>query len=602
MIRILIDNVQAKLIGQIHESYTINKDFHESIRQELSYMPPNIEWAPKVKEGLWDGRISLYRKASQSLPTGLVPRVVKFFKKNEIDYKIEDTRPKPEQNYQITCDFGNKKLRPYQIEAPKLAKKYTRAMLELGTGAGKTMLSCEMLAEFSVSPVIFIVPSISLLNQTQEEFHKYIRKDGKPVKIGIAGGGKCDLNLEGINIVTYQTALTAFDVKYSESAKKLVSEENSKTRTLEQIKSAYDKAKTQYEKVEKTAKESLNEQLLIINNLNKSLKLETDPKKQIKIEKEIKTHQAKYDKDFKALIKDVKKVYLDEEKALNDKIKLIEQKQSVRKLIQECKAFIVDEAHLAAVIVEELSNYAKNAYYKIGLSATPWREDNQEIRMEGSLGRKVISVSSSDLIEMGYLVPPRIFLVKIGYHKSGKTYQDTYNINIINNWERNYRIKQFAEAFMEEGKPVLILVDQKDHGYLLESMIKNSVFIPGTGAKEDEDDDPNEEEKDYRRRMLDKLERNETIVIATKWANTGIDAPKVTVLILAGSNKSTITTYQAIGRVLRCVGKNIEESIENGKSEAIVIDFLSQQREFKEHASVRKQVYNNERAWTLEIV
>ena len=127
-------------------------------------------------------------------------------------------------------------------------------------------------------------------------------------------------------------------------------------------------------------------------------------------------------------------------------------------------------------------------------------------------------------------------------------------------------------------------------------MIEDAVFVPG-GDKGEED--PTDEEKNYRRRMLNSVEKNEIILIATQWANVGVDAPRISCLILGGSNQSSVTTYQQVGRVLRCVGKDIEDSISNGKKDAIILDFCSDQKNMKTHANLRKKVYKNERAWTF---
>ncbi len=174
------------------------------------------------------------------------------------------------------------------------------------------------------------------------------------------------------------------------------------------------------------------------------------------------------------------------------------------------------------------------------------------------------------------------------------TYHDIYNKNIVNNWERNYRIKQFAEEFKSNNKPTIILVERKEHGELLEGLIQDAVFVPGGDKGEV---DPSDEEKNYRRRMLNAVENNEIILIATQWANTGVDAPKIQCLILAGSNQSSVTTYQQIGRVLRCVGKDIDDSVKNGKADAVVIDFYVNQRILKAHSNLRKKVYRRETAW-----
>ena len=160
-------------------------------------------------------------------------------------------------------------------------------------------------------------------------------------------------------------------------------------------------------------------------------------------------------------------------------------------------------------------------------------------------------------------------MCKISESHTANTYAEVYSKNIVHNWERNFRIKQFAEGFKTEGRPTLILVERREHGDVLEGMIEDAVFVPGGDKGEA---DPTDEEKNYRRRMLNAVENNEIILIATQWANVGVDAPKIAGLILAGSNSSPITTYQQVGRVLRCVGPNIEVSKQNNKPDAILLE------------------------------
>ena len=540
--------------------------YQEALRKELSYFVPEAEWSQKYKQGIWDGRITLYNKKEQSFPTGLCQKVKNLFEILNVQFKFVDKRNKPIENYPVHCDFGGKELRDYQINSGLMSKKIQRGMLALCTGAGKTMTSCQIFQDLSVAPVVFIVPAIELLKQTKKEFEKYLRLDGKNVNVGIAGGGLFDINPNGINVITYQTALNSHDKKYLEKGNKIVDNLDGKSyKSLEQLQEEYNAAKMILE----TAKINAEK---IYNDLSENQKIK-------KIASAIKLSNTSFKKA---------------ETALKTRLDTIEQKKSVRELIKNCQAFIVDEAHIASVVIEELSKYSENAYYKLGLSGTPWRTDNQEIRIEGALGRKIIEVSASDLIDRGFLVKPKIFLCKIQEKHDCLTYNEIYNENIINNWERNYKIKQFAETFKNNNRPTLILVERMEHGHLLESMIEDSVFVPGGDKGED---NPSDEEKNYRRRMLNAVENNEIILIATQWANMGIDAPKISCLILGGSNQSSVTTYQQVGRVLRCVGKDIEESMKNGKPDAIIIDFYSDQKNIKLQSTMRKKVYKNERSW-----
>jgi superfamily II DNA or RNA helicase/intein/homing endonuclease len=978
----------------------------KALYEKLSYMNPQAEWSPKYKQGLWDGRISIYNKRTQCFPTGLCSRVRDLFKELSLEFEFVDKRNKPEKNYPIECDFGGKELRFYQNDAANLALKCQRGMLSLATGAGKTLTSCQIFSNLGVAPVLFVVPAIELLKQTQKEFEKILKINGEPVKVGIAGDGICDLNMEGVNVITYQTALAAFNKKYSETQYKVVED----TKNDDGTSKSTEQLKTEYEDALKAFKSN-----------------ETSKPLQTKLKKA--------------------------ETSYNNRLKSIQNKQKIKTLIESVKALVIDEAHVAPVVIEEIALPAKNAYYRIGMSvdatskielkgevfgsgfigtieeafnilsdngyeikqadgyecvllsdvksrgwtgtnfdwknvktfirhkndklsrwlkvggtkigftddhsvfvaeqnekleliekntadvnvgdimaydnglnwnniecseddyyqilmnsdlnpkkirvvvnlsnitkedlnisykafwalkktkyghsvnlsqymklrdklpkptliytersnnisfdpnikmsdlayllgfyigdgwidknkisfavensfvnqfmnylnnikgvvfnpsirdmkqgsveihinhcvlaalfkhyfkkakcydkkipadwilnwdeisrrnlltgmldsdghysvrgtkrtfyytttskklvddlacltrslnimsglsvskprpggivngrrilgnfdkyqlyfsansleginsghkgkstrfkhnfddftearvkeiiiqpisdfvydlemeghpsfvvngvlchnsATPFRTDNQEIRIEGILGKKITETSCSDLIELGFLVPPKVFACPIKKIEDSNTYQETYTNNIVNHWERNYRIKQFAEALKEDGRPTLILVERLEHGNILEGMIEDAVFVPGGDKGEI---DPSDEEKNYRRRMLNAVENNEIILIATQWANVGVDAPKISALILAGSSSSPVTTIQQAGRILRCVGKDIEASKSNGKSDAVIIDFSPLQKHLRAHYLMRKRVYLNERAWYFE--
>lgn len=583
MFIVSVYNEKSVIYDDSNPNGKLDFQYQEALRNELSYAVPEAEWSAKFKQGQWDGKISIYNKREQSFPTGLTNKVKELFSLINVEYKFVDCRTKPEKNYPLECDFGGKELRDYQLNSGLLSRKFQRGMLALCTGAGKTMTSCQIFKELAVSPVVFIVPAIELLKQTQKEFEKYLRLDGKPVKVGIAGGGLCDLNMEGVNVVTYQTALNAFSKKYLERGNKVVDDTGSDNhKSTDQLQAELDIALSAYKKAKESVSAKLPDLILHIKQAEKYAP------------REVEKLRKRYERESNALIRTELNAYKKAQSAWDNRQDILFQKNQVRELLKTCKAFIVDEAHVASVIIEELGKYASNAFYKLGLSGTPWRTDNQEIRIEGALGRKIIQVSASDLIERGYLVQPKIFLCKVNDFFEAKTYAEIYNLNIVNNWERNYRIKQFAEGFMLNNRPTLILVERREHGAILESMIENAVFVPG-GDKGEED--PTDEEKNYRRRMLNAVENNEIILIATQWANVGVDAPRISCLILAGSNQSSVTTYQQVGRVLRCVGKDIQDSISNGKPDAIIVDFYSDQKNMKTQSNLRKKVYKNERAW-----
>ena len=595
--------VEIKVYNDICKLYNLDDPFgkvalpyQEALKNELSYTVPSHEWSAKFKLGQWDGKISIYNKRDQSFPTGLSRRVSKLLTELKVPHKFIDCRKKPEKDFDITCDFEGKELRDYQLLSGNLGAKKQRGMLALATGAGKTMTSCYLFSQLKVKPVVFIVPAIELLKQTQKEFQKYLRFDNKPVNVGMAGGGVCEINLDGINVITYQTALNAFDKKYVESSNKILQDDGLGSKSTALLQQELEDANKLLKNARKIAVGKLYDVYDQIEKLEQKIAETTAIRASKSLQTQLDKLQKSYEKEISTLIRKETLLFRKCQDAWDSRQNILFEKSQVRAAIEQCNALIIDEAHLAAVVTEEIGKQAKNAYFRLGLSATPFRTDNQEIRIEGTLGGKIVEVSASDLIESGYLVPPKIFVVNINNVETAQTYQEVYNLKVVRNWERNYRIKQFAEGFKAKGTPTLILVERREHGEILEGMIEDAVFVPGGDKGYD---DPTDEEKNYRRRMLNAVEKNEIVLIATQWANVGVDAPRISCLILAGTNQSPVTTYQQVGRVLRCVGKDVNDSIKNGKPEAIIIDFSSSHKNLKTHVNMRKRVYNNERAWKM---
>lgn len=596
MVSIVISNTRTKIVGKLHEEKEHEYAFHNMLREKCGYMVPNAEWSEAYKCGRWDGIITLYEKRTQSFPTGLLHYVIKALKLQGCEYRLVDNRIKPVKNINIQTTFSeyNRSLFDYQNDAVEKAMSVSRGILALATGAGKTMTACELIARMSVSPVLFIVPSRSLLKQTQKEFMKYLSVDGERAHIGMLGDGVFDINPNGVNVITYQTALAAFNEKFSESKNKIEIDELSgegTRKTLEQLKSEFSVIEKAFLKAKEQASKQLAEISLHIVSVEEKISLADEKEKKI-LEKNLLSFQKDYEKAFNNITKNEIAAYKKAKSALDTRLRSIENKKQIRELFTNAQAVIVDEAHLAAIVIEALANHADRSYYRFGLSATPWREDNQEIRLEGCMGKKLIDISPTFLINRGFLVPPRIFMVPIQFSEESDKYADSYTKHITKCWERNYRIKQFAEAFQEEGKPVMIIVDRIEHGNILQEIIKNSIFVPGSDKGED---DPDDQEQDYRRRMLDACEKNEIILIGTQWLNTGIDAPAISVLIMAGSTQASATVLQTVGRVIRT-------HKESGKTEAVVIDFMDSDKHMRKHSLARKRVYESEPGFDLRII
>ena len=532
MIRLIADNSTTKVV---YTDKTQIKSLNKLLRDIISYDSPNAEWSNKYKTGVWDGKISIYDSRNQEFPSGLVDYVVEQLEARNIECEWEDRRQLPWKNAKYEADFGTKSLRDYQINAAEKIKEHCRGIIYMCTASGKTFTIAKAISLINCKPIVIIVPSISLLKQTSSEIENVLFENGKNVSVGRIGGGFWNPLLNSINVCTYQSALAAYNTTWMVSKNKLIEDP------------------TAGENVKKSIPE-LEEDLI----------------------------KARKSKNLKS----VKKI----ESQIIDKRKTLSNKQNFQQLLETCQVLIVDECHLAAEIIEFISKKAKNAYYKIGLSGTPWRQNNDEIRIEGALGRILLKVKSSELIKRKFLCKPTILMYKVESKYDAKSYQESYSKNIVNADNRNQIITDLASETFKHNIPTVILVERIEHGKILEELIPNSLFIPGADKGED---DPDDNEKDYRKRTLNKLANNELILIATQWIYTGVDCPPIQHLILAGSCSSSITTYQQVGRALR---------LYPGKEFCIISDFYDTNRYLRTHGAERKKTYKLEEEFDFKLV
>jgi len=190
--------------------------------------------------------------------------------------------------------------------------------------------------------------------------------------------------------------------------------------------------------------------MIKLKNLEQKIAETTAVRAKKSLQTQLDKLQKSYEKEISNLVKKETILFRKCQDAWDARQHILFEKSQVRAVIEQCNALIIDEAHLAAVVTEEIGKQAKNAYYRLGLSATPFRTDNQEIRIEGTLGGKIVEVSASDLIESGYLVPPKIFVVNIESVETAQTYQEVYNLNVVKNWERNFVSNNLQKDSKEE--------------------------------------------------------------------------------------------------------------------------------------------------------
>jgi len=251
---------------------------------------------------------------------------------------------------------------------------------------------------------------------------------------------------------------------------------------------------------------------------------------------------------------------------------------SISGMLRKAEFLVVDESHCArANTIQTILKYT-NAPYVLGTSATPVRDEGDDLLIQAELGDIFYHISASTLIDKGWLVQPTVEyyyihndpLEDIPNNKPGEEFHAIYRNYIVENERRNEIICNKAREMVDEGRKVLILVDYLEaHGKLLEDMLSdvNAEFLHAKVSSR-------------KRINLIKAFRDGMVdcMIATSLADEGLDVPIISGEILAGGRRGKTKVKQRVGRALRPY---------TGKKDAKVIDFIDDGKFVLEHSIAR---------------
>lgn len=621
MIEIIMDNVFIEIKGA-------SKECEFELWNNLSFTIEEFgNPYPKIRH--------LFNRKTKKTYAGLLNYIIEIMDERGEEYKIIDTRTvwEPNADYKLV-DFIDEaqtiplSFRPYQKTIVDNATE--RECIQAATGAGKTFMMAALAAKFNVKPLAVFADKLTLVEQLKTEFEKFL---GRP--IGIVGGGK--RQIEDITIYSIQSA-TEEDVK---DAKMIMIDE-----CLEYNQQVL-MASGEYKKIGDLVKKKSDEFVMSYNHKTKKL----EPKSIISH-----SETKLYDND-KTLMKFIIRKQnneLDTIKCTNNhKIWIVGKNEYVRAdqikkgqrilsylngELQEgnvmyfeqintpdnmfvydigvednhnfiCENVLVHNCHhIPSNTVSEVSRWCKNAYYRIGVSATPWRDAGDDLLIDAVLAKRKPenNINASKLIELGYLVPCTIYFVPFKQQFKGKNYHKVYEEAIVNNKERNESIVKIAlKMKATKNTKTLILIQRIEHGEKLQEMllkkmeekakvinvtndngkqfavrVKNVEFLSG------------QDDSIKRKAVFQAVKEGFVdVLIGSTIADEGLDLPNLDCLILAGGGKSSTRAFQRVGRVLR---------LAEDKKRAIVFDFEDGTPMLNRHAKVRKKLYETEPIWEIK--
>lgn len=270
-------------------------------------------------------------------------------------------------------------------------------------------------------------------------------------------------------------------------------------------------------------------------------------------------------------------------------------KYSKQQFIESMGAFdllICDECHKICARDQITKTWETvmdiNAYYRYGVSATPYEKEGTiaEMLIRSAFGHIAYSVSMDEAREAHYVTPFTVVFLKPAYPpemrrgNTGMTFNDAHDYFIGNNLERNTAVVQAVKRLLQDGRKTMVVAQRINQNELLAKMLaeelgeENVYLLHG------------QLEKYYRQHSMAefKSRHDPCVMVASSVGNDGIDIPDISGIVLAHGGKSFFQNIQRTGRGLR---------IADGKQNLIFVDFDDSElgRWFKNHTNTRAKYY-----------
>lgn len=227
--------------------------------------------------------------------------------------------------------------------------------------------------------------------------------------------------------------------------------------------------------------------------------------------------------------------------------------------VKSASVMVADEAHTAssANLWFKIA-MSVPAFYRVGLTGTPFTDPIRDMRLEASTGPVLIRIKASEMAELGWAVPAQVI-----YHRldnpslPGADYQEARRTLIEENPARNAMIVELAMDAAREGKRCLVICDTIRHVRLLGEILRGenvrSQVLTGKYSSQARI----QAKKEFRSGVLE-------VLLSSPILDMGVDLPELEVVVIAAGGKSASRFIQRCGRALRKSA---------GKDKATIHDF-----------------------------
>ena len=288
-----------------------------------------------------------------------------------------------------------------------------------------------------------------------------------------------------------------------------------------------------------------------------------------------------------------------------DKTNISAFKDQIIEYIDTVGTLLVDEGHHipARTFVEIFDFILGNIKYIFVYSASPWRDDQQDMHIHAVGGSKIVEISNSYLIDRGYLRQPHVFIVEnpeVPDYPNAGSYWQKYDAIATYNGYVNQRLAEILLFELDTDNQILVLVAKKEHGYVLREFIKSHLtpqvrFICSDSGKTTNHNNITYQVDKRSESLLLFTDRIIRILIGTSVADEGL-AMRCDTVILAGRGKSGTRSKQRLGRP-----QEVYKDPETGKvrTKCYAYIFKDENRPFNRHFEQTMALIQAEYAWVI---
>lgn len=267
---------------------------------------------------------------------------------------------------------------------------------------------------------------------------------------------------------------------------------------------------------------------------------------------------------------------------------------------------IVDEFHHvpAKTWREIMMKKCEHIYHRYGMTGTHFRSGDDGLAMHALLSNVVYQITSTQLVDLGYLVPTDIMFLPVTSKRvqvpgSNQTFIGGHGKYGIHEHEHRNDLVAYAAALLAQaGKKVLVLVGTKAQGWKVLNKVR--ALLPGkaSGAEFDKAEFVS---TDLGRGKIDRILDSYVLVpdevqvlIGTSLVGEGVDLPSADALVYARGEKAEVGLMQSSYRVCTAV---------EGKDRAILVDFADRHsKKLLRHSLERLECYASDPLFKVKVL